>query len=604
MRILAGRSYWRPRQRLDKLRRFAFLGDSYVFGQGVSPDETLPARTERHLNEMFGATVIEGVNFGVCGYNAFNAWLSFKRVPQVFDGAILVLCSNDAQLLGRTYNIDYGGQTTELWEPDHAIHEALRSGFDDMAAHSRSTGLPLAVCYYNVYPGQPLGLQKWSKRIAEIIEGLCTTRGLSFIDVASHIAGRNISDSQLVIGEADYHPSALVHDAAARHLALALRERGWLGEAEKTNVAQTPAVVVSTARAMIETDAYPADAALGWASRALESKELATKRRQTSEPVEGFWPAAESASADLAELRSLWHRCMQIAAQFSHAVAIEGGYAANLSLIDEEMLRLEELAMVASLKDERRALAGLLDKVVEDGDPDIAKTIADARTALGAIDGELRAQIACVEDLKARQARSWLGGNADLSRTPSDMEGMTALIAGVRAKIAEYLEFLSSLPLAHGGAGESWFPGLARKSIANAMSSFRAANHVAGLRESRYSDHTTIDATLDVSTIEGRHPCVLEIQVNCTAPVRLPLVLRRNFLPNGARTTLAFRFPAFYAGRAIVSVHIPDAIADRVRADLIDLNVYNFATASRTLPRDVFAQDATRRLVSPPVCLV
>jgi hypothetical protein len=52
-----------------------------------------------------------------------------------------------------------------------------------------------------------------------------------------------------------------------------------------------------------------------------------------------------------------------------------------------------------------------------------------------------------------------------------------------------------------------------------------------------------------------------------------------------------------------VAVHIPETIADRVEAELIDLNIYNRGAAGRRLSREQFGRDSAGRLVSPPVCL-
>jgi lysophospholipase L1-like esterase len=607
MRVLAGRGYWQPQQRIAQLRRYAFLGDSYVFGQGVEPDETLPARSERHLNEISGGAPVEAVNFGVCGYNIWNAWFSFKRVPQVFDGAVLVVCSNDAQLLGRTYNVDYGGRTTELWQPDHAIHDALSACLDDLAAFSRGAGLSVAVCYYNVYPGQPLERQRWSTRIAEAVAKLCAERALPFVDLASHIAGRKIPDTELVVGEADYHPSALVHDAAARHLARALREQGWLADTGKVDLIDAPERIASIAHAMIETDAYPADIAISWAARALEAKELAVRRRQGPTPIEAFWPAAGRVSAELDAARGLWHACMRTSSVFANALTAEGGLGAHLSLIDEEMLRLEELSLAARGKDDDGVLTGLM-KSVQTSEAELAKGITDAQIALGAMDDELRAQNSAAEALRAELASSWLSKTDDLARAPSDIDGLTALIGRIRMKIAEYLQFIATLPALfpeRGASGAIRPLGLLKKSVANAVSSFILLRKIVDGRigGARLPDHTTVEATVAVNAIAGRYPCVLEVQVNCTAPLRLPLIVRRNFLPNGSRATLSFRFPAFYGGKAIVAVHIPETIADRVEAELIDLNIYNREVAGRRLSREQFGRDSAGRLVSPPVCL-
>src|SRR5215469_2178243 len=72
MRLLVGRSNWRPSVRIEGLRRYAFIGDSFAYGTGVAPDQTLPSNAERQMNELMPACPVEAVNFGVAGYNLWN----------------------------------------------------------------------------------------------------------------------------------------------------------------------------------------------------------------------------------------------------------------------------------------------------------------------------------------------------------------------------------------------------------------------------------------------------------------------------------------------------------------------------------------------------
>lgn len=82
------------------VRRVAVLGDSFVFGQGVGPSQTLPVFLQYALNETCISDIFEVINFGVCGYNICNDWAEFNRtgLAPTFDRIVLVLCVNDAQL--------------------------------------------------------------------------------------------------------------------------------------------------------------------------------------------------------------------------------------------------------------------------------------------------------------------------------------------------------------------------------------------------------------------------------------------------------------------------------------------------------------------------
>src|SRR5271154_1079021 len=119
------RGDWWPAARLKALRRYAFIGDSNCYGAGVLPHETLPAIAERRFNELLPAWPVEAVNFGVSGYNLWNSWLGFKQAPQVYDGLVLILCTNDADLFGHSYRARYREPDLERWEGDSPFGKAV-----------------------------------------------------------------------------------------------------------------------------------------------------------------------------------------------------------------------------------------------------------------------------------------------------------------------------------------------------------------------------------------------------------------------------------------------------------------------------------------------
>src|SRR5947208_7178698 len=191
MRVLMGRCDWRPGFRIPSLRRYAFIGDSHAYGTGVAPDETLPANAEQQMNELLPAWPVEAVNLGVPNYNLWNSWLAFKHGPQVYDGVVLVLCSNDADLFNRTYHVNYAEPQQTRWESEGPFGNAVARCFDEIASFSQEQSLPVAVVYYNAYdnPGQ--------LRIGEIIGDLCASRGLLFIDTFVQYRDRNFARDDL-----------------------------------------------------------------------------------------------------------------------------------------------------------------------------------------------------------------------------------------------------------------------------------------------------------------------------------------------------------------------------------------------------------------------
>src|SRR5450755_3557293 len=100
MRVIGGRRNCFPRCRVEGLRRYAFVGDSFTYGLGVAPDQTLPAAAERQMNDVCSASPVEAINFGINGYNLWNSWLGFKTALQVYDGLVVTVCCNDMELFG------------------------------------------------------------------------------------------------------------------------------------------------------------------------------------------------------------------------------------------------------------------------------------------------------------------------------------------------------------------------------------------------------------------------------------------------------------------------------------------------------------------------
>ena len=121
MRIRESRGSILAKHRIGGLRRFAFAGDSFTYSQGVPPTSALPECAARHLNELSVNWPVEAINYGVCGYNLWNDWLAFKNSPQIFDGLILTLCHNDADLFCRTYKIQYQEPRADLWEESSSL---------------------------------------------------------------------------------------------------------------------------------------------------------------------------------------------------------------------------------------------------------------------------------------------------------------------------------------------------------------------------------------------------------------------------------------------------------------------------------------------------
>ncbi len=76
--------------------RIAVLGDSFIFGQGVNGDETLPAVLENLLNRG-GKHKYQVINAGVRGYGSYeeSVYLRARVMPLKPDGVILAITEAD-----------------------------------------------------------------------------------------------------------------------------------------------------------------------------------------------------------------------------------------------------------------------------------------------------------------------------------------------------------------------------------------------------------------------------------------------------------------------------------------------------------------------------
>ncbi len=589
MRLVQGRGYWDARHKIGHLQRYAFLGNSYVFGPGVGAGETLPARTERHLNEAVAGGLYETVNLGVSGYNLWNAWLSFKRMPQVYDAVIFNVCSNDAQLFERTLRVDYAGLTTPYWEEGHPYRGAVEDCFDDVAAFGRANGLPIAVCYHTLWPSEP-GAQ-WARKLADIVGGLCTARDIPFVNFQAHLAERNIAFSELVLNPGDYHPSKLAHDAAARHLVLTLRAKGWLDGPGQGDLASTPEKILCVARDMGAKDEYPRDVVLRWADGALSAKLAIARRAQDSGE---FSAAAERTAADLKAWHKRWQSSAKTAAVLAQASTPREGISLPLFLVEEDALRFEELAYVLARPDWPSMADALPAPPQRDTPAPPIGSLVEAMHRIRAVaeDMERFVMTDMPEEVMA-----------------SDGAAIRRFARRTETRAEEFLGLLARFePVANSAwSVEAGLPSMLRDILS------RATRHLEDISRkllwtvsgtTPIGDETTIEVTLATNAVEGRRPALLDVWVGSLAPRRPPMKNQRQFLNTGEPELIRLSLPLFYAGQILVMIRIPDAIADVARADLVSLDVYNTEGPRRTLARDAFSLDPLGRLVSPNLFLV
>ncbi|MGA7674153.1 MAG: SGNH/GDSL hydrolase family protein [Rhizomicrobium sp.] len=609
MRTLVGRGYWGPRERNEHLRRFAFVGDSFVFGQGVGPDETLPACAERYLNEALGGWPVEAVNLGVNGYNIWNAWLEFKRAPQVYDAIVLTLCNNDAQLFGRTFRVEYESPNTPLWEREHLFHEPIAACFDEISAFSGARKIPVAVCYYNFWAA------KEHVQIGEIINELCSSRGIPFVDFFSHFTERNLAVTDLTVNEVDLHPSRLGHDAAARHLVFNLGKTEAFASLRDDRLDKAPSRIMSAVQDLARQDQYPTDIALHWAISALECKHRVARRAQLLDSMDGFALEMTQASERLKYALKDWHLQERTAATLAKATTHENGIASPLSRIDDEMLRLEELGFAIKRSDGQRLTALLPRPTIDALELDPELWFADARRALDEYRGDFENLIvSCRRDGHGGDT-AWIRSREENSRIAVNLEEMAKLCERTKTEISDFSDVLNRLEQ-DGIQSKTClcddarrrYLELLRLSVTDAVESFRNIRRMLLPPQDGVSAegpaHTTIEITLGTSKVDEENHCLLEIQLNSEIPRRFPLRNACAFRLNGSRVLMTFRFPVVYAGKVLVSLHRTKNPDDRIGSELLKLDIYNHTNACKSLGSKDFVTDNLGRFVSPDFYLL
>ncbi len=554
MRIVVGRGDWRPIRRIDGLRRYAFIGDSTAYGAGVAPDQTLPAYAERQMNELLPGWPVEAVNFGIPGYNIWESWFGFKAAPQVYDGVILVLCSNDADMFDRSFRIAYPDYAQQRWESNHPFGAAVARCFDEIAAFSRTSAVPVAICYYNGWraAGQI--------RIGEIIGDLCAERGFPFVDSLTHYEDRSIPMPDRFVSEVDRHPSAIAHEAIGRHLAATLRRQGWFGRYETSEIGAAPSRIIATAQAMAETDGYPLDVAILWGLRALSAKSRVARRMVVTPDGDfGFNAAAEAASEALHRAKRQWQTAGRARAYVAELASDQPGVTARLRRAEDARLTLDELGFALATDDRERLTACLLD-VAPSGPADLQTLLAERQAFFDSCQASLldvRAELDALRDHAPPAALPAFPGDLSL---PANLNVISRLVDTAVAQCAAlsvtFTEVERAFNLARAESSASHMAHMGHL-IGSAM--HHAQSTLGFIREwpdviralgiETDAEFTTVEVTIQTGPLPDVPVGILTGKVAYDTPLRLPLINGRYYRTDGSREVVVLRFPTFYAGR-------------------------------------------------------
>jgi len=246
--------------------RIAVIGDSIVFGHGLTEDETLSRRLEIKLNHepAAGRPRVAVYNFGIPGSTSYEQYLIAQKVADLgFDGVIWVYYLNDPvfeswnrdirecgvdvpwrfrveRMLRRSHLYDLAANRLALWtarirygfpspyfaahEPDQPGFQCVRRSLKAAADLFKARGMVSVLAVYPMpavvgsgYPFQALH----QRMIALAAEG-----GFETLDLAP--AFERMTPEQVMLNELDRHPNGRANEMAAGAIADYLERRGLL----------------------------------------------------------------------------------------------------------------------------------------------------------------------------------------------------------------------------------------------------------------------------------------------------------------------------------------------------------------------------------------
>ncbi|MEW6534263.1 MAG: SGNH/GDSL hydrolase family protein [Candidatus Auribacterota bacterium] len=209
MRYLNHRFYWSTQEKVEGTYRILFLGDSILLGPGTSYFETLPANTEKHLNQAIYDKNIECVNLCGSGYAIYDEWLEYVRWSYSLqpDMIVLTMSCNDLEL----YRLPT--ETLNYWNEDSIFLPYFKAVLKDIQQYVTENNLPFILAYYT-YMSSDTHIKAW-----HIIQNICDQYGIQAVNLSS---GKNDTDKEeekkIYISEVDTHLSAYYSDIAAKRL--------------------------------------------------------------------------------------------------------------------------------------------------------------------------------------------------------------------------------------------------------------------------------------------------------------------------------------------------------------------------------------------------
>lgn len=223
MRCFAHRYYWSADKKADGVYRILCLGDSVLYGQGITYFETLTYKLEEFLNARIYGKEIETVNLGQSGFSIYDEWLQYTRWAKNMDPdmVIISLSNNDLEL----YRLPGERVTQTYWENGSIHLQYFKLVFEHISEFCEKTGIPVIIAFFE-FNDNDIKQKAWSA-----IKELCENHGIDLINISNGIEKDFLYDEHnLLVNKTDGHPSAYASEKAALRLGEKILEKGYLDQ--------------------------------------------------------------------------------------------------------------------------------------------------------------------------------------------------------------------------------------------------------------------------------------------------------------------------------------------------------------------------------------
>lgn len=289
----------------SEVMRIHVIGDSLIYGTGVTPLGTMPAQLETALHQDFPEELFTCLNIGHESRDMWNALILHEAMfPQGgCDLLIFSLCDNDNELLS-CIGVDYSQDPIKrTYWTDPYIMGMVEKCFIKLKEYADCTNTPCLVTFYEF-------CIPCYTYIGETIGALCAKHGLPYFNLTkAHGEMYVLGIEDGCVSYADGHPSERLHGLAARVLSHHLRASGILASREHEGGVSER--LESAVQEMLAHPYSPQDV-YAWASRVADVKGITLSRkgadRQTRQQYRAQFAGFTKANNDqwLNWQRSIW----------------------------------------------------------------------------------------------------------------------------------------------------------------------------------------------------------------------------------------------------------------------------------------------------------